>query len=78
MLGTTSYTDLRRGTALVKALATHEITMSEFGEYAALLHPEAAQVLSTVLSLSSDEEGPWLWKARAICAEIASTGRVLC
>jgi hypothetical protein len=69
MLGST-YTDLRRGTALVKALLTHEITEHEFQEEADYLEPEAAQVLATALALSGDDSN-FNVRARGLCLEVA-------
>jgi hypothetical protein len=70
MLGST-YTDLRRGNVLVKALLTHEITQREFQEETEFLEPEAARVLATVLANSNDLDDSNS-TARAVCLRVAS------
>jgi hypothetical protein len=75
MLGST-YTDLRRGTVLVRALLVHEITIREFRDAAGFLEPEAIQVLGTVLALANDEEGSSS-QAHTVCQRLAARMRNL-
>lgn len=76
MLGTT-YTDLRTGSVLVKALQEGEITLSEFAEAVGFLHSEAAQLLATSLRAYAGTRCSRLVKARAVCSDIAARTRVL-
>jgi hypothetical protein len=74
MLGTT-YSDLRTGSALAKALFNGEITLSEFREAVEFLEPEAALLVASAMRESAENDPQArLWEARAICARVAARG----
>jgi len=59
----------------------HEITIDEFVDAIELLTPEALQVIATALRSCSAAQSfrgqQQLWRARAVCSQLASATRVL-
>jgi hypothetical protein len=59
----------------------HEITIDEFVDAIELLTPEALQVIATALRSCAEAQSfrgrQQLWRARAVCSQLASATRVL-
>lgn len=73
--------DSRTACSLLVAMDEHEITIDEFVDAIELLTPEALQVIATALRSCAAEQSfrgqQQLWRARAVCSQLASATRVL-
>jgi len=71
----------RKASVLITALIEEQITVSEFRDAIAFLHPEALQVAACIISVQTSADrssAPRLWSAHRICRSIAAERRGLC